>query len=98
MTWNLMFFFNSILLGVGLFQQSLHGLSGLCAGLDPSLCTLGVHLDGSGLLQGIIGADLFDETAVAGIPGVGNHDTIEGVLLGAHSAKSDLNHVTFTSK
>ena len=73
--------------GACLFQQSLHGLSGLSAGLDPSLSTLGIHLDSSGLLQGIVSADLLDEAAVTGITRVCNHDTIEGVLLGAHSAQ-----------
>ena len=42
--------------------------------------------------QGIVDADFLDETAVAGIAGIGHNDAVERSLLGAHSSQSDLNH------
>ena len=53
---------------------------------------VGIDGDDSGLGQGIVSADLLDETAVTGITGIRHHDTIERSLLGAHSSQSDFNH------
>src|SRR5699024_11580314 len=64
-------------------------------GLNPLTGALGVDLDLGGGDAGVVGADLLDEAAVPGIAAVGHDDTIEGGLLGAHAAQSDLNHDSF---
>src|SRR5699024_4479030 len=80
---------------VDLLQQSADGVGGLSAGLDPLTGALGVDLDLGGGDAGVVGTDLLDEAAVPGIAAVGHDDTIEGGLLGAHAAQSDLNHDSF---
>ena len=56
---------------------------------------ISVDLDSSGRDAGIVGTDLLDETAIAGITAVSNNNAIEGSLLSAHTAQSDLNHDNF---
>ena len=72
----------------GLLQQNADGIGGLSAILDPLLSGLGVDNDLRGLLQGIVGADLLDETAVTGITGIGHNHTIGRSLLGAGAAQT----------
>src|SRR5699024_1568382 len=75
---------------LGLLEQVPDGVGGLGAVGDPGLGLRCVDLDLGGLTHGIVGADLLDETAVAGEAAVGHHHTVERGLLGAHTAQSDL--------
>ena len=77
---------------VDLLQQSTNSVGGLSTGLDPLLSAISIDLDLSGRDAGILSADLLDETAIAGIAAVSNNNAIEGSLLSAHTAQSDLNH------
>ena len=79
-----------------LLEQAADCIGGLCAVLDPSLSLLCIDLDLSRLLQGIVSAQLLDESAVSGETGIRYDYAIERSLLCTHSSKSDLYH-TFTS-
>ena len=50
-----------------LFEKSLDGIGRLSAVGDPLLCLLCVYLNHNGGNDGILGANLLDESAVTGI-------------------------------
>ena len=59
---------------------------------------IGVERNPAGVVllqQRIIGADLFDEAAVAGRVAVGDDDRIVGALLGAATGETDLEHLAY---
>ena len=75
-----------------LLQKPAHRIGGLCAGREPVLCPVLVELDYGGIAHGILIADFLYETAVTGRAAVGYYHAIEGLLLHAHSLKTNLDH------
>ena len=71
---------------IGLLQQSLYGISGLCTLSDPAFCLLGVDLDLIGL--GVVETDFLDETTVSGEATVSHNHTIGRSLLCSGSSQS----------
>ena len=78
-----------------LLEQHADRVGGLCAVGEPLLRLFGVDLNKGGLLRRVIGADFFNETAVAGKAAVSYDNAVERALLGAQTAQTNLNHGVF---
>ena len=73
-----------------LFRDQLgNGSRRLGAALNPGFCLLLVDFKCSAAGGGIIGADLFDVSAVARKPLVGDDDAVKGPFLGPVSAQTN---------
>ena len=75
----------------GFFEKALNSFSGLSAVLDPVLCFFRIDLDFSGVGEGVVVTDFFDESTIAGVTGVCNNYAVKGSFLSADSFESDFN-------
>jgi hypothetical protein len=78
-----------------LAELTRHAVGGLGTLADPFLDAFQLQGDAVRVIllqQGIIGAYLFDETAIAGRVAVSDDDRIIGALLGAATGETDLEH------
>jgi hypothetical protein len=62
-------------------KDTTHGISGLCALVQPFQGFLTIDLNGGRNGQGIVSADLLDEFTISRRTGIGYYDEIEGSLL-----------------
>ena len=58
-------------------KDSAHSISGLCTLGEPVVGAVAVDFNGGGNGQGVVGADFFDKTAVAGRTAVGDDDVLK---------------------
>ena len=76
-------------------EEARDAVGRLGALADPFLDALQLEDGAVGIVllqERVIGADLLDETAVAGRMAVGHHDRVVGALLGAATGQTDLQH------
>jgi len=58
-------------------ENCMYGIGWLCANCQPIIGTVAVDLDGCWNGKGIVGADLFDESTIAGCACVGGYDVVK---------------------
>src|SRR5690606_1688642 len=75
--------------GLGL-EQPADRLRGQSADAQPVLDARAVDLELGRLGVGIVGAELLEEATIARVAGIGRHDAVKGVLLGAGASQPDL--------
>ena len=73
-------------------EQAGHGGGRACTALRPERQPRAVQIEANRLATGVVGAEAFDETAVAGLAVVGDDDAVERLLVGAVSGKADGNY------
>ena len=78
-----------------LLEDGSYGLGRLSAVSDPLLSLLLVDLDGCGIGEGVVVAELLDKAAVARASRVSDNYSVKSSLLGSHSSESDLYHFSF---
>ena len=73
-------------------QELADGLGELSAFASPIVDAVALEVHGGGLGTGIVGADHFDRTAVAGAILLDNDDAIVGLLTGANARQTNHQH------
>ena len=90
---------DELLKDLGLLKKSSNSLGRLSTVVEPLGSLLSVDLDVYGIGERVVVTDLFDESTVTGRSLVCNYYSVEGVLLGTKSLKSDFYcHFSFPPK